>query len=215
MHEFTNKPIHGDHTFGLQLAERHMNRPLIRRGGAKAIARQIGALANAHAGVANQQKGVAAQIVAANQLLLQELILLCGERTWEPLGEAWNIRGADQMSEFRKLFHPSEFLENEAEMDEQVDTGSRRQWRCLRTQARHPAEDVITAQLTQRAHLGMNGAEIGQKVASSPTVVTSSVRMERSAARVDSTIKGGSQPMLEWGPSSAVHDEVTGSGRMC
>ena len=158
-----------------------MNRPLIRTRGAEAIAAQIGALANAHAGVANQQKGIAAQIVSADQLLLQELIRLCGERTWEPLGEARNIPAADQMSEFRKLFHPSQFLENEAETDEQVDTGSRRQRWCLRTQARHPAEDVITAQLTQRAHLGMNGAETGQKVAGRPTVVTSRVRMERSA----------------------------------
>src|SRR6266478_7513807 len=99
-----------------------MNGPLIRTRGAEAIAAQIGALANAHTGVTNQQKGVAAQIVAAYQLLLQVLILLCGERTWEPLGEAWNIPGADKMSEFRKLFHPSEFLENEAEMDEQVNT---------------------------------------------------------------------------------------------
>src|SRR6266705_7189747 len=118
------------------------------------------------------RKGVAAQIVAAYQLLLQVLILLCGQRTWEPLGEAWNIPGADQMSEFRKLFHPSEFLENEAEMDEQVNTGSRRQRWCLGTQTGHPAEDVLSAQLPQRAHLGINGAEIGQKVANSPTVMT-------------------------------------------
>jgi hypothetical protein len=122
-----------------------MNRPLIRASGAEAIVAQISALANAHAGVANQQKGVAAQIVAADQLLLQELILLCGEGAREPLGEARNIPGADQRSEFRKLFGPSEFLENEAGMDEQVDTGSRRQRRCLRTQARHPAEDVLAA----------------------------------------------------------------------
>ena len=70
--EFTHKRIHGDHTFCFELAERHVNRPLIRAGGAKAIEGQIGALTDAHAGVANQQKGVAAQIIAAAKFLLQE-----------------------------------------------------------------------------------------------------------------------------------------------
>ena len=48
-----------------------MNRPLAWAGGAKAIEGQIGALTDAHAGVANQQKGVAAQIIAAEELLLR------------------------------------------------------------------------------------------------------------------------------------------------
>ena len=80
-----------------------MNRPLIRAGGAEAVEGQIGTLADAHAGVANQQKGIATQIIAAEELLLQELILLCGERTWQSLREARNVLAADQMSEFRKL----------------------------------------------------------------------------------------------------------------
>src|SRR6266481_2728789 len=67
--EFTNKGIHGDHTFCLQFAERHMNRPLIRTGGAEAIEGQIGAFADAHTSVANQQKGVTTEIVAAKELL--------------------------------------------------------------------------------------------------------------------------------------------------
>ena len=53
-----------------------MNRPLIRTSGAEAIEGQIGAFADAHAGVANQQKGVTTEIVAAQELLLQELTLL-------------------------------------------------------------------------------------------------------------------------------------------
>ena len=84
--EFTNKEVHRDHTFRLQFAEWYMNRPLIRTGGAEAIEGQIGAFADAHAGVSNQQKRVTTQIVAAEDLLLQELILLGGERTRESLG---------------------------------------------------------------------------------------------------------------------------------
>ncbi len=157
--EFTDKRIDGDHAFGLQLAERHVNRPLIRAGGAETIAGQIGALTDAHTGVTNQQKSIAAQIVAAEELLLEELILLCGERTGESLRETRNVLGADQMGEFRKLFGPSQLVEDAAQMDEQVDTGCRRQRRRLRAQARHPAEDVgIAAQLVERADLGMSGA---------------------------------------------------------
>ena len=37
--EFTYKRIHRDHTFGFELAEGHMNRPLLGSNGAKAIAR--------------------------------------------------------------------------------------------------------------------------------------------------------------------------------
>jgi hypothetical protein len=105
--QLTHKGIHGDHTLGFELAEGHMNRPLIRTGGAKAIASQVGALADPHTSVTNQQKGVAPEIVAAEELLLEELILLGGERPWESVREVRNVLAADQMGEFRKLFRPS------------------------------------------------------------------------------------------------------------
>ena len=92
---------------------------------------QIGALADAHAGVTNQQKRVTAEIIAAEELLLEELILLCGERAWQSFGEARNVLAADQMREFRKRLCPSQFLEDAAQMDEQVDTGCRGQRRRL------------------------------------------------------------------------------------
>jgi hypothetical protein len=110
-----------------------MNGPLIWTGGAQAITGQIGALADAHAGVTNQQKRISAEIIAAEKLLLEELILLRCERAWQSFGETRNVLATDQMSEFRKLSRPSQFIDDAAEMDEQVDTGCRRQrWR-LRT----------------------------------------------------------------------------------
>jgi hypothetical protein len=105
--KFPDKGIDGDHTFGFELAERHMNRPLIRTGGTKAVAGQIGALADAHAGVANQQKNIAPQIIAVKELLLEELILLGGERPWKPLRWTWNVLAANQTSEFSQRFGPS------------------------------------------------------------------------------------------------------------
>ena len=130
--EFTHKGIHGDHTFRFEFAEWHMNGPLIRAGRAKAVGGQIGTLTDAHAGVANQQKGIATQIVAAEELLLQELILFCCERTRKSVREARNILAADQMSEFRKLFCPSQFVADAAQTDEAEDIGCGHERRHLR-----------------------------------------------------------------------------------
>jgi hypothetical protein len=94
--EFTDKRIYGDHAFGFELAEGHMNRPLVWAGGAKAIAGQIGTLSDTHAGVAHQQKNIATQIVAVEELLLEELILLCRERPCKPLRRTRKILAADQ-----------------------------------------------------------------------------------------------------------------------
>ncbi len=55
--------------------------------------------------------------------MFEELILLCGERTGESLRETRKVLGADQMGEFRKLFGPSQLVEEAAQMDEQVNTG--------------------------------------------------------------------------------------------
>jgi hypothetical protein len=50
--EFTDKRIDRDHSFRLQLAERHMNRPTIRADIVEAIIGKVGAFTDAHAGVA-------------------------------------------------------------------------------------------------------------------------------------------------------------------
>jgi hypothetical protein len=70
LNEFTCGSIDGDHAFCFEFAEWNMNRPLIGPGGAQAIGGQIDTLTDAHAGVADQQKGIAAEIVTAKELLL-------------------------------------------------------------------------------------------------------------------------------------------------
>src|SRR5262249_1346705 len=98
MHELTHKRVHGDHALGLELAERHVNRPLIGSGRAKAVEGQIGTFTDAHGGVANQQKDIATQIVAAEEFLLQQLVMLCGEWAWKSLRAARNILAADEVA---------------------------------------------------------------------------------------------------------------------
>ena len=56
----------------LQFAERHVDGPLVRAYRVQAIIRKVDTLADAHAGVAQQQEDIAGEIVAAEQFLLQE-----------------------------------------------------------------------------------------------------------------------------------------------
>src|SRR5438876_2650780 len=119
--EFTSKGVHRDHTFGFELAERHVNRPLIRPGRAKAVVGQIGAFTNAHAGVANQEKDIATEIVAAEEFLLQEFVLLWREWAWKSLRATRNILAADEMRELGKLFAPSQFAQGGAQSDKQTN----------------------------------------------------------------------------------------------
>src|SRR6266404_7493504 len=121
--EFANKTIHRDQAFFLQFAERHMHGPLIRAGGAEAIVGQIGALADAHAGVTDQQKSISAEIIAAEELLIEKLILLCGQRTRESFGEPRKVLAADQVGQFRKRVCPRQFLEERAQINEAVAVG--------------------------------------------------------------------------------------------
>jgi len=102
-----------------------MNRPLIRAGGAQAIDGEIGTFPDAHAGVAHQQEDIATQIVAAKEFLLQELILLGREWPWKSLRGTRNVFAAEEMSEFRKLFGPSQFVQDGAQSDEADDIGRR------------------------------------------------------------------------------------------
>jgi hypothetical protein len=136
--EFTHKGIHRDHTFCFEFAERNVNRPLIRACRAKAVEGQIGTFTDAHTRVANQQKGVATQIIAQAEFLLQEFTLFCREWAWKSLREARNILAADQMSEFRKVVGPNQFVADAAQSAEQVDIGRGRERWCLRTEATRP-----------------------------------------------------------------------------
>ena len=70
-------------------------------------------------------------------------------------------------------------------------------------------------QLVEALHLRMIGAEIAEEVAGSSAVVTSGFGTEPRAERIDRAIEDRSQRMLERRASRAVHEAVTGRGRMC
>jgi hypothetical protein len=63
--QIASEGIDRDHTFGFQLAEGYVKPPPIGAGGVEAIEGEIDGFADAHAGVAEQQEEVGAEIVAA------------------------------------------------------------------------------------------------------------------------------------------------------
>jgi len=74
-----------------------VNRPLIGAGSVEAIEGKVGRFADAHARVTKQQEDVGAEIVAAQQFLLEELILLHGERTGQASRSARNVLATEQL----------------------------------------------------------------------------------------------------------------------
>ena len=126
--QLTHEGVYRDHAFGLQLAERHVNRPLIRAGGVETIEGKVGRFADAHAGVAKQQEDVGAEIIAAQQFLLEELILLRGRvrgaSVEERRGMSWRRRS--WASSGRCALQASS-CENAAKEDKSNDVGDRRQ----------------------------------------------------------------------------------------
>jgi hypothetical protein len=61
--------IDGNQPFGVELPERHVQRPLVFRQMAQAIQREIDALADTHSGSTNEAQRVGGQVVRAAQFL--------------------------------------------------------------------------------------------------------------------------------------------------
>jgi hypothetical protein len=62
--------------------------------------------------VAKQQEDICTQIVAAEELLLQEPILLGGERPRQGVRGARNILALQQVRQLCDLEHPSQFIKH-------------------------------------------------------------------------------------------------------
>src|SRR5205085_2179999 len=161
--------VYRHHSFCLELAQRNVNSPAIGANIAKAVIGEIDTFANAHTGMAEQQEDVGRQIVAAEQLLLDELILLRRQGTGKTLRRPRRVLATDQMRQLRKLGGPGKFLKDTSEVRETIDVDRRRQG----AQVGEPAKDMrVAAQLIQRSNIRMILAEINQEVARGATVLT-------------------------------------------
>jgi hypothetical protein len=112
MYEFTDERVHRDHSLGLQLAKRNVNRPAVRAEIVEAIIGKIGTFANAHSGVALQQEHIGGQIVAAEEFLLDQLILLGCQGAWQPLRSPWDVLATNQMGQVGDLRAPGKVFQH-------------------------------------------------------------------------------------------------------
>jgi len=79
INQLANESIHRDQALGFQLAEGYMDSPAM-ADQAETIEGQVGALTDAHAGVAEQKEGVTVAIIAPQQFLLDEPVLVGRQR---------------------------------------------------------------------------------------------------------------------------------------
>ena len=162
--QLAHEGIHWNQAFGLELSERHENGPLVRPQRAHAIQRQVGAFPDTHAGVALQQQDVAGQIVAAQEFLLNELVLFRGQSTRQSAILARDIVAGEQMIQGWQLAVPGEVLQEAAQSDDDNGESVLKQRRGARLQMSQPAEDMrIALQLFQPGNLGVMGFQVVQK----------------------------------------------------
>jgi len=95
--QIASEGIDGNHTFGFQLAEGYVNPPLIGAGGMEAIEGEIDGFPDAHACVAEQQEEVGAEIVAAQQFLLEQLIVFRRQGTRQGVGTAGDVLATEEL----------------------------------------------------------------------------------------------------------------------
>src|SRR5688572_19566422 len=87
-----------------------MECPLSRRERAQAIEGEIDTLADADTGVADKQKNVARYIVAAQELLLDEAILLRRQWTRKPGIGLRHVIGMEKANQGGQIMEPGQFL---------------------------------------------------------------------------------------------------------
>jgi hypothetical protein len=108
---------------------------------AKPIPGKVDTFTDAHTSVAQQQEEVGRQIVAAEQLPMDGLILWRRQGTGKTLRRSRGILATDQMGQIGKLCGPGKFPQDAPQAHESRDVDRWRQ----RTQVGEPAEDVRVA----------------------------------------------------------------------
>jgi len=128
-------------TFGLELTERDMQRPLIHSDLPQTVQREINALADADSGGASKQQRIGGQVVSAAQFLLQQLIVLERKRSWQVSGLGREVLAADEV--WRKtMVVGSQIVQQPAETEQKIGAAFVAQRRLLLAQGAEPAEQM-------------------------------------------------------------------------
>ena len=119
-----------------------MERPLSGSDGTQAIEGEIDALADANAGVADEQEGVAGRIVAAQEFLLDEAILFRSQWTREPSIGLRHVIGMEKTDQGGQIVEPRQLLHQTAQRDDMQGASAFDQRRFLRGEPCQPAQNV-------------------------------------------------------------------------
>jgi hypothetical protein len=214
MDDLTNKRVHRDHPLGLQLPEGNVNGPPIRAGIVEAIVGKINTFPDAHSGVADEQQDIGGQIIATEQFLLNQLILLRRQGAWQPLRSARNVLATDQVGQVGDLRAPGKLFQHAAHKQQACDVDRGHQ--VLGAQIDKPAENVgIAAQLMERHNSRMLLTKIDQKGAGDGTILTNRRRREGGSQRVNRSLELLHQRMFQRSITAGFHDVLPGTGLMC
>jgi len=142
LHQLTDGGIHGNPALGFELAQWHMDGPLTGAERAQTIKGEVGTFADAYSGVTQKQQDITDKVVAAQQFLLNQLILLRSQRARQMVLLAGNIVATEQMGEVRELLRPGKVFQHPPQIDHIVGARNRGQGRPVRPQQSQPAEDM-------------------------------------------------------------------------
>src|SRR6516162_7611589 len=159
-----NLSINRNQALRVQFTEGDMERPLFGAYLPQAVQRQVDAFAAADPGGADEQECIRVEIIGSEQLLLQELIVQRGKRSWKIVGRWREIFSTDEIG-LDAIAAGGEIVQQTAEDNEAIDAGFDAQGWLPFTQPVEPAEQMrIPAQVRDLAKLREGGAEIRQKL---------------------------------------------------
>src|SRR5258708_31236121 len=118
-----------------------MDGPLIRAERAQTVEREIDTFADAHASVTQKQQDITNEVIAPQQFLLDQLILLRSQRARQMVLLARYIVTTEQMGKGWDLLGPGEFFQHTAQVDHIVSARDRGQWRGLGPLQGPPTEE--------------------------------------------------------------------------
>jgi hypothetical protein len=185
LHDPPHLGIGRDQAFRVQFAERDMKRPLFASHLPQAVQRQMNAFANADSRGPDEQEGIGVEIIGTAQFLLQEFILLRGERSGKIAGLWREVFSTNEIG-LNGVAIGGEIIQQPAELNEVSDASLVAQGRLPFTEPAEPAEQMgIAAQLRDLVKLWKGGAEIRQKLARGVSIAVYRAGAEGEGERPD------------------------------
>ena len=212
MDDLLDGAVNGHQALCIELAERNVQCPLAGRDRAQAIEGKIDTLTDPYAGVTNQQESIAGNVVAANELFLNETILLGRQRPREAVIETGKVVGMKQACQGGLLVKPSQFFHDAAQGDDMQTASALDQPQLLRGEPAKPAQKVIPPKLIERLDSSMILAQVAEKVLDSCAITALRGGTQRRRHGLD----GGEEGLLQWmndGNANATHAR-DGTGRI-